>query len=204
MSEYGQITAKVRTKHGKGAARQLRREGMCPAVVYGQKSDNISLTIDPHAFQKATDPALHYNTLFQITIEGDDGSSQVVPCLVVDFQRNAIKDDLMHIDFLRVDLEQDVLRKVPVRYFGRAAGVVIGGKLKTFRRHVKVLAKPGAIPKELAVDVTPLEAGHYLRISDVSLEGATFQERADSPLAFIEAPKAKKEDEDDKGKKAKK
>ena len=177
MSEYGQITATVRTKHGKGVARQLRRAGLCPAVMYGQKGENISLTIDPHAFRKATDPALEYNTLFQVTVEGEDGSSQVVPCMVVDLQRDAIKDDLKHVDFLRVDLEQDVERKIPVRYHGRAAGVVIGGKLKTMRRHVKVQAKPGQIPVELAVDLTPLEAGRYLRISDVSLEGATFQER---------------------------
>lgn len=204
MSEYGQITAKVRTSHGKGAARQLRRQGLCPAVMYGQKGENLSLTIDPHLLRKATDPSRAYNTLFQVSVEREGGDPEVVPCLIADIQKDAIKDDLLHVDFLRVDLQQEVERKIPVRYHGRAAGVVIGGKLKTFRRTVKVAARPGEIPVELSVDVTPLEAGHYLRISDMSLEGATFQERADTPLAFIDPPKAKKEEDDDgKGKKKK-
>ena len=113
--------------------------------------------------------------------------------------RDAIRDDVLHIDFLRVDLEREIQRKIPVRYFGRAAGVQVGGKLKTFRRHVRISAKPGDIPVELPVDVTPLEAGAYLRLSDMTLDNASFDERIDTPIAFVDPPKAKKEeDEDDK------
>ena len=200
MSEYGQITATVRTKRGKGAARQLRMQGLTPAVMYGGGGENLALTIDPHLLNKAADPDKKYNTLFHMTVEREGQESQVVPCMIADVQRDAIRSDLVHVDFMRVDLDQEIQRKIPVRYFGRAAGVMVGGKLKTMRRTVKISAKPADIPVELAVDISPMEAGSYLRIGDMSLPNARFLEDAQSPLAFIEPPKAKKEEgaEDDK------
>ncbi len=205
MSEYGNITAQLRTGRGKGVARQLRQSGLIPAVMYGRGGDNLSLTIDPHLLSKATDPERVYNTLFRVTVE-QEGDTQTVPCLIADVQRNAIRDDLIHVDFMRVDPAEDVVRKIPVRYHGRAAGVMVGGKLKTFCRTLRVSAKPGEIPVELAVDLSPLEAGQYLRIKDMSLPGATFVENPELPLAFIEMPKAKKDDDEDndEGKKGKK
>lgn len=204
MSEYGNLSAKVRTRHGKGVARQLRQRGLIPAVMYGQGGDNLSLTIDPHLFHKATDPARNFNTLFHLDISGDDGTSQVVPCMVVDVQRDTVRDRVMHVDFLRVDPEVEVQRQLPVRYHGRAAGVMKGGKLKTFRRFVQVSAKPAELPEELAIDLAPLDAGETLRIKDVSLPNTTFLEKPEAQLAFIEMPKAKKVEEEVPAKGAKK
>ncbi|MCX4247626.1 50S ribosomal protein L25 [Paraliomyxa miuraensis] len=194
MSEYGRISAKVRTGHGKGVARQLRRQGQVPAVMYGQGGDNLSLTIDPHLFQKATDPARNLNTVFHVEVE-QEGGAQTVPCMVVDLQRDAVRDHVLHVDFLRVDLEVPVERKIPVTYHGRAAGVMKGGKLKTYRRLVNVSAKPLDLPEELAIDLSPLDAGQTMRIKDVSLPNTTFLENPEAPLALVEAPKAKKEEE---------
>jgi large subunit ribosomal protein L25 len=202
MSEYGRLSAKVREGHGKGVARQLRRKGLIPAVLYGRGGDNLSLTIDPLLFGKATDPARSYNTVFQLELEQDGAPAQTVTCMVVDYQRDAVNDRLRHVDFLRVDPEQEVQRKIPVSYVGRAAGVMKGGKLKTFRRIVKVSAKPFELPVELSVDISPLDAGQYLRIKDVSLPGTTFLESPEAPLAFIELPKAKKAEEEAPAKKA--
>lgn len=194
MSEYGHISATVRTKTGKGVARQLRQKGLIPAVMYGQGGANVPLTIDPHAFRKATDPARNLNTFYQITVD-DGGTTQVVPCVIADIQTDAVRDNVLHIDFLRVDPELEIERPIPVRYFGRAAGVMIGGRLNTYRRTVRISAKPGQMPVELAIDLTPLEAGQYLRISDMSLPNATFVEPPQAPLAFIETPKAVKAEE---------
>lgn len=196
MSDYGRISAKVRQGHGKGVARQLRQQGLVPAVMYGRGGDNLSLTVDPHLFHKATDPARNLNTLFHVEIEHDGQPSETVPCMVVDLQRDAVRDHVLHVDFLRVDPELEVERKIPVRYHGRAAGVMIGGRLKTHRRFVKVAAKPAELPEELAIDLTPIEAGQTLRIKDVSLPNARFLENPEAPLAFVEAPKAKKAEEE--------
>jgi large subunit ribosomal protein L25 len=196
MSEYGRFTAKVRTNHGKGVARQLRRKGLIPAVIYGQGGENLSLTLDPHLFNKATDPARIYNTFYQIELEQDGVPTKTVPAMVVDIQKDAIRDDVLHIDFLRVDPEQVVHRKIPVRYHGRAAGVMKGGRLKTYRRIVHIAAKPAELPEELAIDLGPLDSGETLRIKDVSLPGTTFLEPPEAPLAFVEHPKAKTKEEE--------
>lgn len=203
MSEYGRLSATVRQGHGKGVARQLRRKGLTPAVLYGQGGENVSLAIDPLAFGKATDPARNYNTVYTLTIEGE-GAPQTVTCMVVDYQKDSVRDDLLHVDFMRVDLEKQVERKIPVSYVGRAAGVMKGGRLKTFRRIVNVAAKPLELPVELSIDLAPLDAGETLRIKDVSLPGTTFLENPQAPLAFVEMPKAKKEEEAAPAKKGKK
>ena len=201
MSEYGQINATVRTGRGKGAARQLRMKGLTPAVLYGGGAESLSLTIDPHLLNKAADPARKYNTVFHMTVERQGGESELIHCMIADVQRDSVRSDLVHVDFMRVDLEKEVQRKIGVSYHGRAAGVQVGGKLKTFQRVVRVSAKPAELPVELSVDVTPLEAGAYLRIKDVSLPGTTFLEDPELPLAFVDPPKAEKaSDEEEEGK----
>jgi len=206
MSEYGHINATVRAGRGKGAARQLRMKGLTPAVLYGGGKENLSLTIDPHLLNKAADPARRYNTLFYMTVERDGGESELIHCMIADVQRDSIRSDLTHVDFMRVDLDKEVQRKIAVSYHGRAAGVQLGGRLKTFQRTVRISAKPTELPVELSVDVSPLEAGAYLRIKDVSLPATTFLEDPELPLAFVEQPKAKTDEEgegegeDEKGK----
>lgn len=195
MSEYGKLTAKMREGHGKGVARKLRSQGLTPAVLYGQGGENLSLAIDPLLFAKATDPTRNYNTVYTIEIEQAGGGTQTVTAMVVDYQKDAVRDHLLHVDFMRVDPEKQVQRKIPVSYVGRAAGVMKGGRLKTFRRIVKVAAKPFELPVELSIDLTPLDAGETLRIKDVSLPGTTFLENPQDPLALVEQPKAKKEEE---------
>ncbi|MEM7155645.1 MAG: 50S ribosomal protein L25 [Myxococcota bacterium] len=201
MSEYGNISATVRTGKGKGVARQLRAKGLAPAVLYGQGQPAISLSFDPHLFEKAKDPARGYNTVFNLTIEEEGQEAKVVPCMVADVQSDAVRGDLVHLDFLRLDLEAQVHRRIPVRYEGRPPGVVKGGKLKTFRREVKVSAKPGDLPVELVVDMGNLDAGDTIRIADVSLPNTSFRERPDSPLALVEMPKAKKDEGEEEEKK---
>jgi large subunit ribosomal protein L25 len=199
MSEYGNIEVTVRTGRGKGAARQLRRAGQIPAVLYGQGQDNIALAIDPSEFHKATDPEKQINTLFNLTIK-EEGKPDVSAAVVVtELQRDVVRDLLTHIDFMRVDLGKEIVRKVPVKYSGKSIGVTKGGKLKTFKRHVKVAAKPAEVPVVLSVDVTPIDAGETVRVRDMSLPNARILDRADSPLALVEAAKAKKDEEGEEG-----
>ncbi len=203
MSEFGNINATVRTGRGKGAARQLRAAGQIPAVLYGGGVDNVSLTVNPSEFHKATDPAKQVNTLFSLTIKEEGKADVIAKAVVADLQRDSVRDVLTHIDFMRVNLDEEVIRKVPVRYGGKSVGVTKGGKLKTFKRHVKVAAKPAEVPVELYVDITPIDAGQTLRVKDMSMPNARILDRADSPVVLVEAVKAKKEDEgeDDKKKK---
>lgn len=196
MSDYGNINATVRTGRGKGAARQLRASGQIPAVLYGGGADNVSLAINPHEFHKATDPDKQVNTLYSLTISEEGKADVTAPAVVAEMQLDVVKDRLTHIDFMRVDLDKEVVRKIPVRYAGKSIGVTKGGKLRTFKRHLEVAAKPADVPVELLVDITPIDQGQTVRIKDLTLPGARILDRADSPVAVVELAKAKTEDEE--------
>ena len=197
MTTHGQLTAKVRAAHGKGVARKLRAQGLIPGVMYGRGKDNVMLTVDPSDLRKAMDPQRKVNTFFKLEV---DGTAE--DCVLADYQMDPIRDEFLHVDFLRVDPSAEVFVKIPVRYEGRAPGVVIGGKLKTMRRYVKVAAKPADIPVEMVVDLSTLNAGDKIRLGDVEVAGARVLEKADIVVALVEAPKANAEDK--AGKKGKK
>lgn len=194
MSDFGNLQVEVRVPQGKGAARQLRLAGKIPAVVYGRGQDNVTLSIDPLALRKATDPAREYNTFFKLAVHKDGKQVGTETCIVVDIQVDPLRHVIQHVDFMRVDPNADVVRHVPVRTTGRAAGVMKGGRIKTFRRTVRVAAKPADIPVEIVVDVTPLDMGQSIRMRDVTLENARIDESPDAMLALCELAKVAKED----------
>lgn len=198
MSEFGNLTVSVRRKHGKGAARTLRREGNVPAILYGGEQDNVSLTLSPHELGKARDPERSWNTMFTLTIQEEGKDDVVQPVMVADVQLHALRRSVTHIDFMRVDPEAEVVRKIPVRFEGRAVGIVKGGKLKTFRRMVRVSSKPAEVPVEMVVDITNVDAGESLRMKDMTLEVGSLVEPAEARLCFIELPKAARDDGADK------
>lgn len=197
MTTTGQLSASVRNAHGKGVARKLRAQGKIPGIVYGRGKDNVMLALDPGELRKAMDPARKLNTFFQLAVEGSDAES----CIIADYQMDPVRDEFLHVDFLRVDPEVEVFVKIPVRYTGRSVGVVAGGKLKTTRREVRIAAKPGSIPVEMLVDVTPLQGGEKLRFADIPLQNARLLENPEIVVALVEAPKTAAGDDDKKGKK---
>ncbi len=198
MSDFGSLDVSVRRKTGKGVARTLRREGLVPAVLYGGGNDNVSLSLNPRDLVKATDPERSWNTMYTLTIK-DEGQGDVTQAVVVtDVQLHPIRREVEHIDFMRVDPNAEVVRKIPVRFEGRPVGVVKGGKLKTFRRTVRVASKPAEVPVELFVEISGVDAGESLRMKDVQPASGRLVEAEDARLCFVEMPKAKKEDEEAK------
>lgn len=200
MSEYGILGVTVRTAAGKGAVRQLRRAGKFPAVIYGSGKDNVTIAIDPREFGRASDPAKGFNTLFKLALSKDGAEVGVETCMIADFQRDALRTDMVHIDFLRVDADREVTRPVPVRVIGRAAGVVKGGRIRAPYRTVQIAAKPNDLPVELVLDVTPLDNGDSLRMRDVELPNARLVEPPDAVLAVCEIAYVKAEPEADAAK----
>lgn len=189
--QYGKLTASIRQSSGKGVARKLRANGMIPAVIYGKGEGNVMLTVSPRDLRRAMDPQRKLNTFFTVTIEGD-GGDRVEQCVLTDYQAHPIRDEFLHVDFLRVDPESEVITKIPVEYVGRAAGVVAGGKLRTHQRTVRIAAKPALIPIKLTVDVTPLAAGEALRMQDLTLPNARLLEHPNVVVAHVEAPRVAK------------
>ncbi|HRI07460.1 MAG TPA: 50S ribosomal protein L25 [Nannocystaceae bacterium] len=181
----------VRSESGKGAARRLRSGGKIPGVLYGRGGERLALSMDRHELEKAIDPTRKWNTWFTVNVREEGKPARTERCMVVDRQIHPVRRELVHIDFLRVDPTVEIETEVPVEYVGRSVGVQAGGKLKTFRRSVKIAAVPGNIPVRLEVDISPLDGGQTLRIKDVAVEGFRLREKPTDPLAFVEAAKAK-------------
>ena len=203
MSKYGQIKAQARNESGKGIARKLRADGKIPAVIYGQGKGHKSLAIDPVELRRAMDPRRRINTLFDLEIEGEGDEKEQVLCMLTDVQHDHVRDDILHVDFLRVSKDDEVTVVVPVKYLGRPIGVAMGGKLRTFRRVVKVASKPGLIPEIVNIDISKLDGGASLRFGDLTIENARILEAPQTVAALVEMPRQAKVKEDDK-KKAKK
>ena len=162
------LTANPREEMGKGAARKLRAAGLLPAVIYRAGQPATSISLDPLALENAFRKTGNRNTLVDL---GVDGKSFV--CLVKSTQRDPMSAELLHVDFFEVDSNEDVVVDVPVSAVGKAAGVVAGGKLRIVKRDLRIQCKPADIPDTVAVDVTPLSIGDFVRVSQVPAPSGT-------------------------------
>ena len=191
---FGKLTAKIRQSSGKGAARKLRTQGLIPGVIYGKGEGNVMLTLSPRELRRAMDPKRRLNTFFSVTIERDEGTV-VEQCVLTDYQADPIRDEFLHVDFLRVDPESEVVTKIPVEYVGRSVGVVAGGKLRTYQRTTRIAAKPAQIPIKLTVDISSLESGQTLRMRDLTLENARLLDHPNVVVAHVDPPRVAKVEE---------
>lgn len=201
MNQQRELTVQVRKGTGKGAARKLRASGRAPGVLYGQGAEHVAIDFDPLLLRKAIDPTRKLNTWFSLRIQEAGKPDRIESAIIADHQLDLIKDYILHVDFLRVDASKELEVRLPVEYQGRAAGVVAGGALKTFARYIHVAVKPGDVPSSFIVDVTPMQSGQTLRIRDVTFPAGRILDNPNGPLAFIEPPKAKKEEPADAKKK---
>ncbi|RMG96838.1 MAG: 50S ribosomal protein L25 [Deltaproteobacteria bacterium] len=200
MSAHGTLTVDLRTRRGKGPARRLRAQGLTPGVVYGQGKDNVAIAFDPRRFERALDAERRYNSLLEVEIHDGDAVLEKVYCVVADVDKDPMRDTYLHVDFMRVDPDAEIERVVPIRYVGRAKGVAAGGKLETYKRSVRIRVPAKDVPAAIEVDVTPLEAGAFFRVSDLAVAGAKVLERPEQPLAHVRPPKVSKTAAEGKGK----
>lgn len=199
--EIGKLKATARERSGKGVARKLRAQGLIPAVIYGQKKEHRSITVSPRELRSAMDPLRKINTLFTLDVEGDN--AETIHCMLTDIQFDSVRGDILHVDFLRVSAEEEVHVSVPVAYHGRPVGVAMGGKLRTFRREVKVAAKPADIPTVVDLDISGLEGGASLRFGDLTIEKARILEAPQTVAAQVEMPRQNRQAKAEEAKEAK-
>ena len=156
------LKATIRTDSGKGVARKIRREGKIPAVVYRGGDNAISMVIDPAEITLKFNRTGNRNTLVSLDLES--GSRL---CLVREVQRHPVSGNLRHIDFYEVEDNQYITVLVPVQASGTAMGIKLGGQLQLMRRDLSVRCKPADIPSAVTIDVTELDVGEFIRVSQV-------------------------------------
>ncbi|MAM67541.1 MAG: 50S ribosomal protein L25/general stress protein Ctc [Pseudomonadota bacterium] len=187
MAEVETVPASPRESAGKGSARQARRDGLVPAVIYGNKEEPIMLTLERRVLSKELTNPQFYIQLVDIEIDG--AKHRVLPR---DVQFHPVSDAPMHVDFLRFDPNRKITAAVPVAFEGESEspGLKGGGVLNVVRYEVEVLCTADNIPPELILHLAGLEVGDSLHASSISLpEGVEFViSDRDFTIATIAAP----------------
>jgi large subunit ribosomal protein L25 len=193
--DFAKVSVQVRTQSGKGSARRARAAGKCPAILYGHKEAPLALMVDPLALVKSLDKERKRNTVFSLAVTGDGATSDVT-AMIRDVQVDALSRALIHVDFIRVSMDEEVKVTVPLHLKGTPVGVVNGGNLHQSIHQLPVAAKPDAIPAKLELDVSSLNIGEGFHASDLKLEaGVRVLLDAKEPLASVVAPRAEKVEE---------
>ena len=159
------LHASHRAPQGTRTVRRLRGEGKIPGVVYGLGGDPITLTVDWRELRAALVTEQGMNAVIHLEL---DGAS--TPTLVKDMQRHPVRRNVLHVDFLRVDLDKTVDVEVPISLEGEAEAITReGGVVDQMLTALLITAKPNDIPSGLTIDISGLEIGHALRVSDIQL-----------------------------------
>jgi large subunit ribosomal protein L25 len=158
------VTATPREgKFNKNVARRLRVAGSIPAVVYGAKQPAIAVTVDPKQIRRILHSESGHNTIFDLEIAGT--SAKV---MVVDWQNDPIKGNLIHIDMKRIAMDRAMRVQVPIQLQGVPVGVKTqGGILDQVLREITVECLPADIPSHIDVDVSELAFGMVIRVADL-------------------------------------
>ena len=197
--EIPDFVAKVRTGTGKGAARQARRDGDVPGIIYGGGVDPLPIKIPFNTLLKSLKAGRFLSTLLNMKVEGHDD----VRVICRNVQRDVIKDLPTHIDFMRLRRTTKINLFIQIDFINdeEAPGLKKGGVLTVVRPEVELVVTAGDIPENLVVDLTGLDIGDVVHISDISIpEGAKQVIDRDFVIANISAPSSLRsagEDEDE-------
>ena len=187
MAEVETVPASPRQAAGKGSARQARRDGQVPAVIYGNKEDPITLMVEKRILVRELSNPQFYIQLIDVEIEGK--KHRVLPR---DVQFHPVSDAPMHVDFLRFDPKRKISASVPVSFEGEgdSPGLRSDGVLNVVRYEVEVACTADNIPPKLVLQLEGLEVGDTVHASSVSLpDGVEFViSDRDFTIATIAAP----------------
>jgi large subunit ribosomal protein L25 len=185
--EIPDLHAKVRAGTGKGAARQARRDGDVPGIVYGGGSDPQPINIPYNALLKHLKAGRFLSTLFNLKVDGMDD----VRVICRGVQRDVVKDLPRHVDLMRLRRTSRVNLFIPVEFINHPAspGLKRGGVLTVVRKEVELNVLAGDIPDHITIDLTGREVGDTMHISDVTLpEGVKPTIERNFVIANIQAP----------------
>jgi large subunit ribosomal protein L25 len=190
------MTAALREDFGKGPARRLRQSGYAPAILYGRKAEPIALAMERKTLTRNLLRLHGHNVVVTLDIEGEEVKKKH-HVLVKEIQTDPVTDTILHVDFLEIDLDSEIVLNVPVLYTGTAKGVDMGGILNIMEYTVRIKGLPLAIPDEIKVDVTPLDVtSHGITCGDLEIPAnVTLEEEPDKVCVSVVAPKAVAEEE---------
>ncbi|MBM7066186.1 50S ribosomal protein L25/general stress protein Ctc [Actibacterium sp. 188UL27-1] len=196
--EIPDLVATARTGTGKGAARQARRDGHVPGIVYGGGTDPLPINIPFNVLMKRLKAGRFLSTLFNMKVEGQDD----VRVICRNVQRDVVKDLPTHVDFMRLRRTTKINLFIPVEFVGEevSPGIKRGGVLTAVRPEVELVVTAGDIPEKITVDVSEMNVGDTATISMVELpSGAKPTIDRDFVIANITAPSGLRSSDNEDG-----
>jgi large subunit ribosomal protein L25 len=173
--------------HGSRESRRLRREGGVPAVVYGHGLEPLSVAVDRRELHAALHTEAGLNALINLQVNGDEYLT-----VARELQRHPVRGDIIHLDFIRISLDEAIEAEVPVEFTGIPIGVREGkGIVETPAASVVVSALPTAIPSHITIDITDLKVGDSARVADLpEIPGVTYVSEPEHLLVMVTLPAA--------------
>ena len=188
------LTSKTRENKSKQSVlKELRESGRVPVVVYGYQVENTALSVDENEFLKVI-REVGRNGVIDLDLEG-----KPTKVMVTDYQFDSLKNQVTHIDFVAINMKTEVTVDVTVELSGEAKGAEEGGVIEQPTFQLEVTATPNNIPEYLHVDVSELEIGDTLYVSDIKIDGDYVIENDDEEAVVTVVPPQKEEEEPEEG-----
>lgn len=182
-----QLSATPRTTAGKGPARTLRSAGRIPGIVYGHAREPQPLTLDTREFEKLLSHISAESTVIELSLDG-----QTTKTLIREIQRHPFKRQILHVDFQELVAGEKVQVNIPIVLLGVPEGVrASGGVMDQTLRELSIRVDPSAIPDHIEVDVSGVQIGHSIHVSELQLpEGVEVLNDSEAPVCVVAAPRA--------------
>jgi large subunit ribosomal protein L25 len=186
--EKFELNANVRKSTGNSPARELRRSGLIPAVLYGPQTEPVLLSVSvkdlEQIFKKGNVGSMILNLVIQ------NGQQVTKPAMIKELQSHPVSGNFIHIDFYEIDMNRKINVMIPVVTVGKSKGVEEGGLLQIVRRELEVLCLPGDIPEAIEIDITDLDVGDSIHMEEIPLgENIELLSDANFTVVTIVSPK---------------
>jgi len=177
------IAATARTGIGKGPARQARRDGNIPAVVYGPEIESMSVSVPEREFRAAM-KAAHTSSILSLNVDGKENK-----VVLRELQRDPVTNKVVHLDFHAISMSKPINVSLPIKFIGVPRGVKTdGGIMQATMREMEISCLPADIPDHFEIDVTDLGIGDSLHVGNLSIPNVEILEPKSRTVVVISAP----------------
>jgi len=165
--EQFELNATVRKTTGNSPARELRRGGQIPAVLYGPHSEPVILAVNNKELEQILKKGNIGSVILNLIIQ--NGKKVNKPAMIKELQSHPVSGAFLHVDFYEIDMQRKINVMIPIVTQGISKGVELGGMLQIIRRDIEVFCMPGDIPESIVIDITDLDVGDSVHVDEIPL-----------------------------------
>lgn len=187
-----QVNATKRVAGRKSLTKQLRRDGLIPAIIYSDGKEGSLITFKRKSFNQLYKKSIGQIAFFEINVEGTTYTT-----ILKDRQIHPVSREFVHIDFLELHAGTEITLKIPITYTGDPIGLKEGGVLEIIQRKMEITCLPKDIPENITIDLSELKIGSTLHFSDIEMPANVASSLSDeSALVSVNTPNVIEEEEE--------